>query len=530
MRLRPGLLALALCFAQTALAQKVVVLEFEGDKGAKLHGQVEGALKKAKVVDLVAIKAWKDAAAKKKLKGAQAMTPSAVARVSQSVSIDAAVEGALGETFFVRILDPEGNELWSKDLPLKKGLISEDHAKKLAKAIAAAAKAGPVAKPEKKPKEPAAEEATEEAEPEKPKKKKKPAEEESSEGSSESTEEGDAPRRPAGGSSDSDRRRAEEEAEAQAAMRSQAEPEKDRDLETEGVKKTYPVRPKLVWIWLAGTTTGRSYCSRPGVATCAEYDALPENERPTGDTVEFSPNVPYAGFVVGAEIFPLATLWEKMGGFGFGLVGDFALGFSLTNVKIQLPTGATDEQQVVSTDRKWSGQFAARWHFSLGNFQYRGVSYIGLRAGLGGRTFEIDAAANVPLPGPDRFFGQFGADLYFQPVKWAGLKFSVTLYSGAKPGATVLVGYSKCTTQADGTCTESPPDGGSESGGFAIEGGLAGELIGPLGYQLMLRYENFTDRFYGQGKKWTTPCDTGRCGGADQEQYFQFLWGLTGSF
>ena len=74
--------------------------------------------------------------------------------------------------------------------------------------------------------------------------------------------------------------------------------------------------------------------------------------------------------------------------------------------------------------------------------------------------------------------------------------------------------------------------GSSESLGVRIEGGLRGDLIGPLGYYLSLRYESFGDRFYGEGKKWVTPCDgpSGRCGGADQEQYFKFLWGLTGSF
>lgn len=533
MRLHFGLVALFLCIAQTALAQKVVVLEFEGDKGGKLRAKVEASLKKARVVDVVSIAKWKEAAARKKLKGAQAMTPSAVARVASAVGIDAAVEGALGDTFFVRILDPEGAELWSKDLKLVKGLISDDHAKKLAKAIAAAAKAGPApkaAEPEK-PKED-----------DKPKKTKPPKEEttESSEGEGEGESGGESgeeaevtPRRPVIGGGNT----AEEEAEARAAQAavSSPEPEKDRDLETEGVKKTYPVRPKVIWLWLAGSTTGRSYCSRPGVSTCAEYDALPENERPVGDTVEFSPNVPYAGFLIGVEVFPLSTLWDKMGGFGFGLMGEFGLGFSLTNVRIQLPTGATDEQQVVSTELSWEAMFAIRWHIAFGEFQFRGVNHIGLHVGVGGHEFKIDEAANVPLPGPIRSFPVLGGHLYIQPVKWAGFKFALSVFPSATPGNTVLVGYSKCTIPASGgACEEAPPAGSSDSLGLRVEGGLRGELIGPLGYYLSLRYETFSDRFHGEGKKWTTPCDAGggvsRCGGADQEQYFKFLWGLTGSF
>lgn len=511
MRLHPGLVALFLCVAaQTAFAQKVVILEFDGDKGGKLRAQVEAALKKAKTVEVVPIKAWKDAAAKKKLKGAQAMTPSAVGRLAGAVGVDAAVEGALGDTFFVRILDPEGAELWSKDLPLKKGLISDDHAKKLAKAIGAAAKSGPAPKPEPK------------AEPEeKPKKKPKPEEEtaetseESTESSEEGTEEVATPKR---SQTDDDRRRAEEEAEAQAAMRAQAEA--DRDLEQEAKKPAKAsVRPKVFKVGLGGRVTWRSYCSRPGVSTCAEYDAAVQRGEPVenGDTVTFSSTTPYGGFALeDLEVWPLSTLWEKMGGFGFGLVGRFGVGFSLIRIQIN----GAEPTEVVAVDTDWAAQLALRWHFSIGSFAGRGVSHIGVRAGGGGRTFKIDEAANVPLPGPERNFFQLGGDLHFAPVKWVGIDFSVTWFADPKPGATVVLGYGDATQ----------PNGGVDAGGLQLEWGLSGDAIWLIGYSIKVRYTVFDDKFTGQGKKWTVDCNVGRCGGAANETYVDIIGSLNVSF
>lgn len=517
MRLHPGLVVLALCcVSQTALAQKVVVLEFEGDKGNKLQKQVEAALKKAKAVDLVPIATWKAAAAKKKLKGPQAMASSAVKRISELVAIDAAIEGALGDTFFVRILDSAGVELWSKDLPLKKGLVSDDHARKLAKAIAAAATTARDKPPE----------AEAEAEEEKPKKRKdeevarSTESQEEGEGATEETQEEPA-RRPA----KVDARRAEEDAEAEAASRAApSEPEKDADLEQERKrKKGDSVRPHIFYLALGVPLTGRGYCSRPGVSSCEEYDALSETERAIGDTVDFSADVPYLGFFVLSEIFPLATLWEKMAGFGFGLRLELEFGFSKITIRTQTPTGPTQLQEVVAVDLDW-GVLAAvpRWYFTFGDFKFRGINSIDFRLGVGGRRFQIDDTANVPLPAPDRAYFQLGAGLRIAPVKFIGLDLAVMFFVDPKPGDTVIFGYGDLNAE----------NGGAKSSGFKLEGGLSGQVIGPLGYSLRMRYSNYLDSFIGQGKKWTTPCDstTSRCGGFAREYYVQGLFGLSLGF
>ena len=59
-------------------------------------------------------------------------------------------------------------------------------------------------------------------------------------------------------------------------------------------------------VWLAGTTTWRSQCLRPGVTNCKEYDLA--QTPPTGISIDFTATVPYLGLSLNADVFPLARL------------------------------------------------------------------------------------------------------------------------------------------------------------------------------------------------------------------------------
>jgi hypothetical protein len=504
--MRTTSLVLLCLLSAPALAQRVVILEFEGDRNDHLRTQVENALKKANTVDLIPVARWKDLAGKKKLKGPQAMTAAAVAKLSRSAGVDAAVEGVLGDKFFVRILDSTGQELWSKELPMKKGMLSDDHAKKLAKAITAAAKTAPTSTREDEEKPP---------EEKPPKVAEKPEERDP-----------DQPRRP-GDMSDDERakRRQEEEAEAHSSseVREPATPERDQDLETEGKKQKIKIGPKLVRVWLAGTTTWRSYCSRPGVNSCGQYDST--TPKPDGVIVNFSPEVPYAGFSISAEAFPFTLVTDSWAQ-GFGLMGSFALGFSLTNVRVSSDAGMTPTKQVVSTDRSWSAQATYRYSFGLGSGKDTLVGFLGLRFGVASRVFEIDAKAEVALPGGYRLFPQFGIDGSLPlGTRFARLEAGFTYFISPKPGPDEIQGYGNFND----------PTGGATGSGFGFEAGVAGEVWGPLGYMVKFHYSRFGDRFYGRGTQWTAPSvpdctNNPLCGGAAEEVYFGVVWGVTASF
>lgn len=250
--MRPSsVLALVVLLATPAFAQKVVILEVDGDPQGRLRSQIEAAVKLAAVVEVVPLKAFKEAAAKKRLKGAAAMSPVAVGRVSRLLRLDAAVGGQVSEgTYTVLISDRAGEQLWTKELPVKRGLLSEDFAGKLARAIAAAAEQGAARTTTQAEEDPATEEQP---------------------GLDLTQPDGSGERGVTTGPGPEEHR--------------------DSDLEDPNRKKKAARVPVPIFrVWVAGTTTWRSQCLRPGVTNCKEYDLA--QTPPTGISIDFTATVP----------------------------------------------------------------------------------------------------------------------------------------------------------------------------------------------------------------------------------------------
>lgn len=500
---------------QAFAAEKVVILEFEGDKANKLRTQVEITVKKSKLVKVVPIAKWKSEGAKKRLKGSQAMTAAAVAKLAKPVGVVAAVEcSVVSDTAAFRILDEKGQELWAKELPIKKGRITEKHAGKLAKAIAAAAEqaasgtaATPAEDDEEKPAEekPAEEKPTEE----------KPAEE--------TPVVADPPPVPGALSKEEkEKRRREEEAEANAATTPTEvrPPERDEDLEREsGRAAKVKIGPKIFRIWVAGTNTWRTYCAAPGVTKCADFDF----NNPTGmDSVRFTPGAPYLGFNINLELFPLSALTSNPLQ-GLGLVGNFGFGFSEVKITVINMGISTPGMSIVATDRGYSAQLAYRYYFGFGPDANPLVAYVGVRGGLASRVFQVDASAQTPLPSSSRTYGQIGLDVLV-PLgsRYAQAVAGFSYFFSPRAGAEEIQAYGDPTN----------PSGGATGSGFAFEGGLTGDVWGPLGYEVRVRHARYNDRFIGKGQVWKTECaaDGSACGGAAEEAYTGLMWGVTLSF
>src|SRR5215831_194783 len=101
--------AVLLC-SGLASAQRVVVLDFSGDRQGKVRTQVERQLRSSGL-HVVSLRQYKAAATKKKLKGAQARTPAAVAQVSKALKLDGVVMGTAGKSLSVRVVDSSGHQL-----------------------------------------------------------------------------------------------------------------------------------------------------------------------------------------------------------------------------------------------------------------------------------------------------------------------------------------------------------------------------------------------------------------------------------
>lgn len=480
----PALLALSLLSSTAALAQKVVVLELDGDAQNKLRTQIENAVKLAGVVELVPLKTYRDAATKRKLRGAAAMTPVGVARVSRLIPLDAAVGGEVTEsTYNVVIYDRAGQELWTKSLAVKRGLLSEDFAAKLARAIAAAAEQG-------------AARATTPA----------PTEETPVEETPVSTSEPEVVPTPT------------------------PEPEmRDEDLYGGPKKKAAPRLPvPLVRVWLAGTTTWRSQCLRPGVTNCKEYDLA--QVQPTGITIDFTATVPYLGVALNADVFPLAFL-DNLVLQGFGVLIGFQYGQSQTRIVEETPQGQGPDKIVKSDDLGLALQLAWRYHFKAGYGEslpvgwVQPVGWVGLRGGLQSRSFLIDATAGTSLPSSDRVyptglgFPVIGLDASVPIAKYFRIEAGLSYFFNPRTAPEQIVGYGNLNDTT----------GGATATGWALEGGFAGDLWGPLGYILRVRHFAFADRYYGQGQKWTV-CNDLQCGGAGEESLTSIIWGVTATF
>jgi|CXWL01.1.fsa_nt_gi hypothetical protein len=494
--MRTSSACLVLCvalFSASASAQKVVILEFDGDNGHKLRKQVESAVKTAGEVEVVSIVKYKDAAAKKKLKGGEAMTPAAVARLAKELNIDAAVEGAVGSSFAVRILDGAGQELWSKELAIKKGLLSDEFAKKLAKAIAAAAQTTqkePVAVAPVKPDAPKADAgAPENTTPELDLTLRTP-------------DSAMNPRRPIEEPTDP-----------------VVEPH-DKDLDDEVNKPVTRRGPSVVRLWLAGSTTWRSYCARPGVTNCAEYDVKPMAERPAGTIVNFTAQAPYLGGQLSGELFPLALL-RRPSVFlqGLGITGSVNFGSSATVVRKETAAGPGPETTAQSVELGWSAGLSYRYYYAFGIGPEKSAGYIGLRGDLRNHRFTVDSAGESEVPGTFRLFPSVGLDVSFPLLRYLRLEASGSYFINPAPGPDEIYGYGDATH----------PTGGGVGAGFSFEGGIAGDIWGPIGYQGRVRMSSYKDRFYGKGNKWLV-CDERQCGGAAEETYVIITWGVTAAF
>lgn len=478
----------SLLLAAPVLAQqKVVVLEIDGDPQGKLRNQIENAVKLAGTVELVPLKAYKDAAAKKKMKGAAAMTPVGVARAARLVKLDAAVGGEVNDgTFKVLISDRAGEQLWTKELPVKKGVLSDDFANKLARAIAAAAEQGaaraaPVTGGEE-----------------------------------------------TGGGEESaglDLTQTDSKGEVGVVTGGPEAPAEERDTDLEDPnkrKQAARVPVPLFRVWAAGSTTWRSQCLRPGVAACKEYELA--QPKPNGISIDFTASVPYLGLSLNADVFPLARLDNRVLQ-GFGVLVGFMYGQSQTRIVEETPQGQGPERIVKSDDLAFSAQLAWRYHFQMGYGDPQPVAYVGLRGGLQSRSFLIDPTAGTSLPSSDRVFptgigfAQFGLDASIPLNRFVRLEAAFSYYVNPRPAAEQIVGYGNLDD----------PTGGATASGFGFEAGVAGDLWGPLGYVVRWRYMGFTDRYWGQGQKWTT-CNDLQCGGVGEESFHSIIWGVTASY
>ncbi|XXF75049.1 hypothetical protein P2318_18430 [Myxococcaceae bacterium GXIMD 01537] len=515
--------------APRAAARKVVLLDLDGDRRGKVRTQVESALRKTAGVTVVPLKQYAAAASRAGLRGAAAREPEAVKALALKLGLGAVVTGVVeGQTVRVRLLDSAGRELRSQDVALQKGAIPAAQVKALAAdlALASTGQTEPAPLPFEEPPQQVTVPAAPEPEPA-PLKPAAPL----------VAVAAVVPPQPTPVAPPSDAPRAETPPEKPPAEAPVAEtpeaPAPDAGalvVENESHTTTEPAppppppavaapekpHPPVVRLFVAGSTTWRKYCARPGVSSCREFDAKPEEEQ-LGDTVDFDTSVPYLGVGLEVELLPLArhdSLWR-----GLGLVVGVQRGYSETTVQLSTPSGETPERDVVATDTTLTALAMYRYYFGLGKDRSPMLGYVGLRGGLMGRAFDVDEMARNPIAGTHRLYPAVGLEVSVPLARPVRIEGAGHVFFGPNPG--------EWFSDDDDELDQEVRDFGESvsSSGWSAELGLAGDLWGPLGYQVRFRLTHFKDTYSGAGVRtgWTQ-------GGVAEETYSSLHWGLTASW
>ena len=472
-------------------AEQVAVLELPGDVRDQVRGQILEALAEAGAVQVVPSHKYRDYAEHKGFRGPRLASDAAIRVVAPKLKLDAVVAGEVGERFTIRIFDAKGELVWTKDLPLTHRRLSAENAKRLAAAIAVAAHPPEPAQAGAEPVAPALP----------PPGAGVPEAVASAPDAGTPTaapEAAVAPTATPGGNP--------APGPAAASAIPIAGPSASPALPP--VPPAHPTasaswRLPLLAAYLTGSTNWRGYCARPGVNSCAQWDALPEGTQPAGETVNFTALIPYAGYMLHAEAFPAgsASAWWA----GFGVVGGFAQAFSLTTVTIRTPSGSTPDRSVASVDLGWAADAAYRYPFELGGDRL--PAYAGLRAGIRGHDFNVDPDTGILLGGSHRRFAAFGLEGGIALARMAKVDLAGFFFLNPRPGEEELSKY--------GTSVKSL--------GFGAEASLTGEVWGPLGYAVRFSLEGYGDVFSGAGTRWAS-------GGATQEIYGTLYWGVTARY
>jgi hypothetical protein len=432
------------------------------------------------------------------------------------------VMGKVGRSLVLRVLDANGQEVWTKTVKLQRGKLPANEARKLAAGIATAATQSPpsVEPPPDQPTQPSAPDTSTAPPPTPPDTSGTPTPPDTA---SPPPKEASPPARKPPASKPP----------ASAPPKAPTEPlEIPKLLDDESHTSTQPFdeyatreeleamdrhrHPPLIFVWVGGSSTWRKYCARPGVSTCAQFDSRPEQER-VGDTIDFRSGVPYLGLTGQIEVLPLARSQKPWRGVGL-LVG-YQRGYSETRVKVTTQTGETPTRSVVATDSVFTGMLLYRYYFNMGTESRPKLGYAGFRGGMLSREFEVDAQARAPLTGSHRLHPAAGLEFSVPLQHWLRVEGGGQFFVSPKAGQSLAADQGALELEVRDLGAEV-----SSSGWFA-ELGLAGEVWGPLGYSVRARYTPVKDTFNGRGSRfgWDQ-------GGVASEQHIDVRWGLTASF
>lgn len=273
-------------------------------------------------------------------------------------------------------------------------------------------------------------------------------------------------------------------------------------------------RPKIVLGGVGFTLSGRSFCTRPGVSSCAQYDqrVAAGQAPPPGDTVDSGSSGlsggGYGGGAVWFEILPLAWLRNPANGIGVG--GGFSQGGGSFQVQKQGAGGGFANAAIGYREFTSDAALFYRFHFSYAVLQKSLLGWVGPRLAVFGHGLEYSPPNAIPVPQSHRpLYGGLGLDAAAPAFRFLRLEASFLYFPSPGPPKAEADVYGKL----------------SSTTGFQVEAGVAGDLWGPIGYAVRYRWTSFKDVYSGQSfvYGWSN-------GGVVEEAYQSLLLSITGSY
>ncbi len=264
---------------------------------------------------------------------------------------------------------------------------------------------------------------------------------------------------------------------------------------------------------VGGTSNWRTYCARPGVEACADFDVR-QDPASAGTSVDQNASV-YLGFSVDAEVLPFAERRSWLRGLGGAL--EYAHAFNRLGINRSAGSASTPTQTLMASDLTLGVAALYRHVFTLDDRGLRLPGYVGLRVGMQQRSFVLEGEEHLEF-NTRRLYPVVGLEALVPLARRAQVEAGVALLLSPRPGK----GFGSAELRA----LEVGSFGGSVSSrGWSARLGLSGEVWGPFGYAARVQLTRFRDLYAGDGSLagWNA-------GGAAEETVAAAHWAVTARY
>ncbi|MBF5044085.1 hypothetical protein FGE12_16925 [Aggregicoccus sp. 17bor-14] len=248
-----------------------------------------------------------------------------------------------------------------------------------------------------------------------------------------------------------------------------------------------PVHGPRVRVRLGGTSNWRSYCARPGVGRCADFDSR-QDPALAGTSVDQAASV-YLGFALEAEVLPFAEKLSWVNGLGASL--EYAHAFNRLGINRTSGSASTPTESITAQDLTLALAALYRYPFTLWDRGLGLPGYVGVRAGAQSRSFALSGEEHLEF-NTHRLFPAVGLETLVPLARRAQLEAGAQYFFS--PGTGRGLGSAEQRTLE----TRSFGDSVSSSG-WSARLGLSGEVWGPFGYVARVQLTRFRDHYSGAG-------------------------------